>query len=126
MGRIAYEAKHSSPYESLIDVVTEWLKWSYPYQTFGKPSLSLLVKAVDTYDHPLAAKVFEKFTSPAGSAVGEHSLYGHHIPKVMNILAVVIGTFSLHRYQLKLEDNSVQMRKNVEESFRSVLIVSLF
>ena len=72
MGTIVYEARHSSPYDALVEVVTEWLKWSYPYQTFGKPSLSLLVKAVDTYDPRLAAKVFEKFTSAAGSAVGEH------------------------------------------------------
>ena len=77
MGRIVHEARRSSPFESLVEVLTEWLKWSYPYQTFGKPSLSLLVKAIDTYDHSLAAKVFVKFT-------GERGLCGYHVSKVTN------------------------------------------
>ena len=63
---ILYEARRSSPYDSLTEVLTKWLTWNYPYETLGKPSLSLLVKAIDTYDHPLAVKVFETFTAAAG------------------------------------------------------------
>ena len=66
MELILHEARRSSPYDSLSQVLTKWLTWNYPYQTLGKPSLSLLVKAVDTYDHQLAVKVFETFTSKAG------------------------------------------------------------
>ena len=66
MGRIVHEAKTSTTSESLVQVLTEWLRWNYSYQALGKPSLRLLVKAVDTYDHPLAVKVFEKFTAAAG------------------------------------------------------------
>ena len=66
MEEILYEARRSLPYESLAQVLKKWLTWKYPYETFGKPSLSLLVKAIDTYDHPLAIKVFETFTTTAG------------------------------------------------------------
>ena len=74
MERIVHEAMRSTPFESLVQVLTEWLKWSYPYMTFGKPSLSLLVKAIDTFDHSLAAKVFKHFTAIAG----EYGLCGHY------------------------------------------------
>ena len=66
MERAVFEAKNSSSYEALTHVLAEWLKWNYPHQKFGKPSLSLLVRAIDTYDHPLAVKVFETFTAAAG------------------------------------------------------------
>ena len=66
MGRIVHKARCSTTFESLVQVLTEWLRWKYPYDTLGKPSLSLLVKAVHTYDRELAVKVFEKFTASAG------------------------------------------------------------
>ena len=66
MERIIFEARKLSSYEALTQVLSEWLKWKYPYQKFGKPSLSLLVRAIDTYDHPLAVKVFETLTAAAG------------------------------------------------------------
>ena len=62
MNVILHEARRSTPYESLFQVVTKWLTWNYPHERFGKPSLSLLVKAVDTYNHQLAIKLFRMFT----------------------------------------------------------------
>ena len=75
MGRIVFDAKRCTTFESLVQVLTEWLRWNYPYETLGKPSLSLLMKAVGTYDAALAVKVFEKFTA----AAGEHSVLTHII-----------------------------------------------
>ena len=66
MGVILYEARRSSPYDSLTEVLSKWMTMNYSYQTLGEPSLSMLVKAVDTYDHSLAVKVFQKFTSTTG------------------------------------------------------------
>ena len=66
MDSILYEAHHSTPYDSLVRVITEWLTWNYPVERFGKPSLSLLVKAVYTYDCRLAVRVFESFTAATG------------------------------------------------------------
>ena len=66
MNGILHQEKRSSPYEALAQVLTGWLKWNYPYQTLGKPSLSLLVKAVYAYDRPLAVKVFKTFTTSVG------------------------------------------------------------
>ena len=66
MDVILYEANHSTPYDSLVRVLTKWLNWNYPLERFGKPSLSLLVKAVYTYDCRLAVGVFETFTAAAG------------------------------------------------------------
>ena len=66
MEGIIYEARRSSTFEALTQVLTKWLKWNYPYETLGKPSLSLLVKAIDKYDPPLAIKVFRTFTAAAG------------------------------------------------------------
>ena len=66
---ILYEARTSSPYVSLTRVLTKWLTWNYPHQTFGLPSLSLLVKAIDTYGHQLAVKVFQTFTAAASKSI---------------------------------------------------------
>ena len=66
MEGILYEARRSPADESLAPVLTKWLTWNYLHERFGKPSLSLVVKAVDTYDHQLAIKVFETFTTAAG------------------------------------------------------------
>ena len=68
---ILYDARRSSPYDSLTDVLTKWLTWNYPCERLGEPSLSMLVKAVDTYDHPLAIKVFQKFSAMAGEPIIE-------------------------------------------------------
>ena len=69
MESIVYEKKHSSSYEALTQVLTKWLKENYPYQNLGKPSLSLLVKAVHMCDTSIAIKVFHTF-----AAAGEHGL----------------------------------------------------
>ena len=66
MEGILYEARRSPADESLAQVVTKWLTWNYPHERFGTPSLSLIVKAVYTYDRPLAVKVFDTFTATAG------------------------------------------------------------
>ena len=70
---ILSESLRSRPYQSLTEVLTEWLKLNYPYQRLGDPSLSLLVKAVDTYDHRLAVKIFHKFTAMAGERIKVHT-----------------------------------------------------
>lgn len=61
-----YDSRHSDSLMSLRQVLTEWLKLNYPHNTLGLPSLSQLVKAVDTFDHRLAIKVFIKFKGAAG------------------------------------------------------------
>ena len=66
MKEILYEARSSPPYDSLARVLEKWLTWNYPHERFGNPSLSLLIKAVDLYDHRLAIKVFKTFTDAAG------------------------------------------------------------
>ena len=63
---IRHEAKRSSSYDSLTEVLIKWLTWNYQYQTIGTPSLSLLVKAVYTYDPLLAIRVFQAFTAWTG------------------------------------------------------------
>ena len=66
MEGILYEARRSPADESLAQVLTKWLTWNYPYEKLGRPSLSLLVKAVYTYDRQLAVRVFDTFTATAG------------------------------------------------------------
>ena len=66
MDVILYEANHSTPYDSLVRVLTKWLTWNYPHNRFGPPSLSLLIKAVSMYDRRLSVRVFETFTAAAG------------------------------------------------------------
>ena len=63
-----YDSRRSTlyMYMSLRRVLTEWLKYNYPYETFGFPSLSRLVKAVDMFDHGLAVNVFKEFTARVG------------------------------------------------------------
>ena len=63
---ILHEALRSKPYDSLCQVLTKWLTLNYPYERHGSPSLSLLIKAVSTYDRQLAVKVFDTFTATAG------------------------------------------------------------
>ena len=66
MEGILYEAKRSPADESLAQVITKWLTWNYPLERYGTPSLSLLVKAVYTYDRQLAVKIFKQFTALGG------------------------------------------------------------
>ena len=66
MDNILFEANQTTPYNSLVQVLQKWLTWNYPYERFEKPSLSLLVKAVYTYDRRLAVEVFKRFTAAAG------------------------------------------------------------
>ena len=66
MDVILYEKNHSTLYDLLVRVLTKWLTWNYPRENLGNPSLSLLIKAVYTYDRPPAVEVFETFTATAG------------------------------------------------------------
>ena len=66
MDNILHNPNHSTLYDSLVQVLQNWLTWNYPHERFGKPSLSLLINAVYKYDRRLAVKVFEKFTATAG------------------------------------------------------------
>ena len=63
MDVILDEARRSKPYNSLCEVLKQWLTWNYPHERFGKPSLSLLVEAVYSYNCPLAVKLFDTFTA---------------------------------------------------------------
>ena len=78
MEGILYDAGCSSPYDSLAEVLTKWLKLNYSYEKLGDPSLSPLVKAVDMCDHPLAIKIFQTFTAIAGEPIKVHTLRKVH------------------------------------------------